>query len=544
MADREVDIRFRTTGSTKAAADAKKVAAATGAAGKAADTAGKKTGAMGAKVQQAGYQIGDFAVQVGAGQSALTAFAQQGSQLLGAFGAGGAIAGALLAVGAAVARAAGQSKDATDDVDEALANLGDRLKEVQEKGEAMSLESALAEFEAFVSGINQQSEAIRKQNEAIGRNIQLQRAKRAADMEVVNAQAAADLAEIANDPDLSESEKIRRSAAVRGRVAEAEFQARMAALSEEPQAAQARRSEASMADLDARQKEAELRQKLVELMDEEAALRAKETQTREARVSMDALKKRADELAEVFGPALTAKLVNSAGDPEAEGAARSPQVLEFYRIRRQIAGLDAQRTFSQADARRLVELQGEKDEKGKVVKPGVVARAEDAAEAAAEAVKKTREALEKAAEEARLTAERVAYERQRAKEAFEAQQRARGFGESGALGKLPMYGPENRPDGYGGGVNDAGIQLGGQIGSALGRLGLSREQLAAVNQKLDALMQGGVQSGEAAAVSEMLGKVLQFLEVEGQLKQEDRSQMRTFQARLAQLESRQRNNRD
>lgn len=50
--------------------------------------------------QQAGYQIGDFAVQVQGGQSAITAFTQQGSQMLGVFGAYGAIAGAVLAVGA------------------------------------------------------------------------------------------------------------------------------------------------------------------------------------------------------------------------------------------------------------------------------------------------------------------------------------------------------------------------------------------------------------------------------------------------------------
>lgn len=50
--------------------------------------------------QQAGYQVGDFAVQVQGGTSAITAFTQQGTQMLGVFGAWGAIAGAVLAVGA------------------------------------------------------------------------------------------------------------------------------------------------------------------------------------------------------------------------------------------------------------------------------------------------------------------------------------------------------------------------------------------------------------------------------------------------------------
>lgn len=69
------------------------------------DNAGKKAAAtkskLGSQVQQAGYQIGDFAVQVQGGTSALTAFSQQGAQLLGMLGPKGAVAGALLAVGAA-----------------------------------------------------------------------------------------------------------------------------------------------------------------------------------------------------------------------------------------------------------------------------------------------------------------------------------------------------------------------------------------------------------------------------------------------------------
>jgi len=68
------------------------------------DTTLKTTGTgfknVGMLIGQAGFQVQDFAVQVGGGTSALTAFAQQGSQLLGMFGPGGAVAGALLAIGA------------------------------------------------------------------------------------------------------------------------------------------------------------------------------------------------------------------------------------------------------------------------------------------------------------------------------------------------------------------------------------------------------------------------------------------------------------
>jgi hypothetical protein len=55
-------------------------------------------GGLGQAVGQAGFQIQDFAVQVQSGTSALTALSQQGSQLLGVFGTGGAIAGAVLTV--------------------------------------------------------------------------------------------------------------------------------------------------------------------------------------------------------------------------------------------------------------------------------------------------------------------------------------------------------------------------------------------------------------------------------------------------------------
>ncbi|NWO05700.1 MAG: hypothetical protein HLX50_08385, partial [Alteromonadaceae bacterium] len=50
-------------------------------------------------LQQAGYQIQDFTVQVSSGTSAFVALGQQGSQLLGLLGPGGALLGAVLAIG-------------------------------------------------------------------------------------------------------------------------------------------------------------------------------------------------------------------------------------------------------------------------------------------------------------------------------------------------------------------------------------------------------------------------------------------------------------
>jgi hypothetical protein len=50
-------------------------------------------------VGSAGFQLQDFVVQVQGGTSALTALSQQGSQFLGVFGTGGAVAGAALTIG-------------------------------------------------------------------------------------------------------------------------------------------------------------------------------------------------------------------------------------------------------------------------------------------------------------------------------------------------------------------------------------------------------------------------------------------------------------
>lgn len=62
--------------------------------------ANKFRGPLRGTIQQAGYQFQDFAVQVAAGTSAVTAFGQQAPQLLGAFGPAGAVAGAFVAIGA------------------------------------------------------------------------------------------------------------------------------------------------------------------------------------------------------------------------------------------------------------------------------------------------------------------------------------------------------------------------------------------------------------------------------------------------------------
>ena len=78
-------------------------------------------------VQQLGYQVGDFAVQVGNGMSAFTAFAQQGSQVLGVLGPFGAIAGAAVAIGAPLAAAFFAAGDEAKDAGKALEKLSEAV---------------------------------------------------------------------------------------------------------------------------------------------------------------------------------------------------------------------------------------------------------------------------------------------------------------------------------------------------------------------------------------------------------------------------------
>jgi len=84
-------------------------------------------------LQQAGFQVADFAVQVGAGQSAILAFTQQGTQLLQFFGPWGSILGAAGAVLGALAigfMAAGESADeAADQVE----SFGDVIEDLEKR---------------------------------------------------------------------------------------------------------------------------------------------------------------------------------------------------------------------------------------------------------------------------------------------------------------------------------------------------------------------------------------------------------------------------
>jgi len=132
-----------------------------------ASAAGRVRGAfrpMGGAVQQAGYHIGDFAVQVGAGQNALVAFGQQASQLAGIMGPGGAVLGAVIAIGSALAgafvRGMGSGEEATKSLRERIDELNISYSELtKNQREALQLERARAQQET--------NEQIREQREEL-----------------------------------------------------------------------------------------------------------------------------------------------------------------------------------------------------------------------------------------------------------------------------------------------------------------------------------------------------------------------------------------
>lgn len=95
---------------------------------KAVNDASNSSGRFKTSFQQAGYQIQDFIVQVQGGQSALVAFSQQGSQLAGAFGPGGAVLGAVIALGSVLAGV----------LMTALGSSSNKMKELQTAAEELN----------------------------------------------------------------------------------------------------------------------------------------------------------------------------------------------------------------------------------------------------------------------------------------------------------------------------------------------------------------------------------------------------------------------
>ncbi|ENU1914355.1 tail protein (tape measure) [Klebsiella pneumoniae] len=133
----------------------------------------KGTGNWKSSMQQAGYQVQDFIIQVQGGQSALVAFAQQGSQLAGAFGPGGAIVGSVIALssvlGGVLITSLNGGKNAMDALKDA-AEVMDKVITISQNGVA-----ALSDKYAYLAKTNAEvatlmrNQALLEYNEAINK---------------------------------------------------------------------------------------------------------------------------------------------------------------------------------------------------------------------------------------------------------------------------------------------------------------------------------------------------------------------------------------
>lgn len=130
-------VRVQATGAEQAAKQLDNLSSSAGKADsstkKLTDTtsaATPKMNAMRASIGNAGYQVQDFIVQIQGGQSALTAFTQQGSQLVSAFNP---VAGTVLTIatviGGALYASLSNSTDTAKQLEEATKFLDDALNE-------------------------------------------------------------------------------------------------------------------------------------------------------------------------------------------------------------------------------------------------------------------------------------------------------------------------------------------------------------------------------------------------------------------------------
>ena len=155
--DKNTAALTRNTKATKLAADA------SNQYGTYSITAGKKLNTFNMKVQQTGYQLQDFFVQLQSGTSFFTAFGQQGSQLAGIFGPAGAVFGAVIAIGSAIAAIGYNALTASEEVKEFGEEFGeaktylDAFKDsldllAQENGE---LEETFGNYTSYIRNLEE-----------------------------------------------------------------------------------------------------------------------------------------------------------------------------------------------------------------------------------------------------------------------------------------------------------------------------------------------------------------------------------------------------
>lgn len=142
------------------------------------DNAARSNRNFGGVIGQAGFQVQDFAVQIASGQSALTAFIQQGSQLAGAFGTGGILVGAGLAIAGIIVQLMG-AKTATEALNEAIERQGNiysaTTSAAERYREGLAREQQeVARLSTFYGTLTQDMRAVERIRLSLSRNALLQ----------------------------------------------------------------------------------------------------------------------------------------------------------------------------------------------------------------------------------------------------------------------------------------------------------------------------------------------------------------------------------
>jgi hypothetical protein len=262
MAAKGIEIRVATVGTQQAATEITKVADAMGSSSQGLGGASKKTGEQlgefrkeGDKVtassasmrfglQNVGYQVQDFAVQVQSGTSATRAFSQQAPQLLSAFGPWGVALGTVVALGAPLIPMLMGQADNAEAVADAFDASAKKMADVIAKQESAS-------WKEFVKQLDDETEAIKRNNEALGRKKELTEAIEAANKKLDDARQKAVKDEIDADPNMSDADKIRAKGSVDDAAARKAAAAEIKKLEDAAKAAEAEKVEKVKAAEDA-----------------------------------------------------------------------------------------------------------------------------------------------------------------------------------------------------------------------------------------------------------------------------------------------------
>ena len=138
---------------------------------KATDNAAKSIGNARRVAGQLGFQVQDIAVQLQSGTNAMIVFGQQGSQIAGAFGPGGTILGAVIAVGAAVGTAMvaafSRGSQSSEDLLKELDDLTEGFDKVGEAARVVYLRETAKQIGDLEEQIKETSKALERQSEEL-----------------------------------------------------------------------------------------------------------------------------------------------------------------------------------------------------------------------------------------------------------------------------------------------------------------------------------------------------------------------------------------